>query len=43
MPRGSKWDYRHANVRPALSVILPSLQKLRVAELSLQEVSETFP
>ena len=42
VPRGSIRDYRHANVHPALSVILPSLQKFRIAELSLQEVSETF-
>ena len=39
----TKRDYRHANVHPVHDVILPSLQKLRIAELSLREVSETFP
>lgn len=41
MPRGSKRDYGHTNIHPAHSVILPSLQ-FRIAELGLQEVSETF-
>ena len=40
MPRGSKRDYGHTNVSPAHGVILPLLQ-FRIAELSLQEVSET--